>query len=54
MLGIVRLKLYLMLNMRVLQTLKVTTELHNTISVQEIMIVKLMGAEVRATMMIVT
>jgi hypothetical protein len=54
MLGIVKLKLYLILNMSVLQTSKVTTELHNTFSVQEIMIVKLMGAEVRAMMMIVT
>ncbi len=54
MLGIVRSKQYSILNMSMLQTLKVTTKLHNTISVQEIMIVKLMGAEVRATMMIVT
>jgi hypothetical protein len=54
MLGIVRLKQYLILNMSVLQTSKVMTKLHNTISVQEIMIVKLMGAEVRMKMMIVT
>ncbi len=54
MLGTVRLKLYSNLNTSVLQTLKVTTELRSTISVQEIMIVKLMGAEVTATIMIVT
>ncbi len=54
MLGTVRLKLYSNLNMSVLQTSKVMTELHSTIFVQEIMIVKLMGAEVTATMMIVT
>jgi hypothetical protein len=54
MLGIVKSKQFLILNKSVLQTLKVTTELHNTISVQEIMIVKLMGAEVRATMIIMT
>jgi hypothetical protein len=54
MLGIVRLKQYSILNMSELQTLKVMTELHNTISVQEIMIVKSMGAEVRASIMIVT
>ncbi len=53
MLGTVRLKLYSILNMIVLLTLKVTTELHRTISVQEIIIVKLMRAEVTATMMIV-
>ncbi len=53
MLGTVRLKLYSNLNMSLLLTSKVTTELHNTISVQEIVIVKLMGAEVTATMMIV-
>jgi hypothetical protein len=54
MLGIVKSKQYLILNMSMLQTLKVMTELHTTISVQEIMIVKSMGAEVRATMIIVT
>jgi hypothetical protein len=54
MFGAVRIKLYLNLNMSILQTLKATTELHSTISVQEIMIVKLMGAEVTAMMMIVT
>ncbi len=53
MLGTVRLNLYLNLNMNILQTSKVMTELHITISVQEIMIVKLMGAEVTAMMMIV-
>ncbi len=40
--------------MRVLQTSKVMTELHTTISIQEIMKVKSMGAEVRAMMIIVT
>jgi hypothetical protein len=54
MLGTVNVKQYSNLNMSVLQTLTVTTELHITISVQEIMIVKLMGAEVTATMTIVT
>ncbi len=54
MLGIVRLTQYSILNMSVLQTSKVMTELHNTISVHEIMIVKSMGAEVSVTMMKVT
>ncbi len=54
MLGKVKSKQYLILNMSVLQTSKVMTESHTTISIQEIMIVKLMGAEVRATMIIVT